>query len=92
MPLRDETEIIIDGLFSDGIIAYQRSLGHAVGDVVAALLLSQFWYWSKRQPVERKGWFYMTREQIFEETAMTSARTRNRAKKAQKPGAIERRA
>lgn len=69
--MRDDTELIIDGLFSEGIIAYQRCLGHAVGDVVAALLLSQFWYWSKRQPKERKGWFYMTREQIFTETAMT---------------------
>lgn len=60
----DETELIIDGLFSEGIIAYNRALGHAVGDVVAALLLSQLWYWSKRQPKERDGWFYMTREQI----------------------------
>jgi hypothetical protein len=61
----------IDLLLDEGVVAYQRGLARAVGDAAAGLLLSQFWYRSKRLPGERDGWFFKTQSEIYEETVLT---------------------
>jgi hypothetical protein len=52
-------------------VAYRPEFAHITGMVTAGLLLSQFWYWSECPTTEkREGWFYMTMDQISEQTGM----------------------
>jgi hypothetical protein len=60
-------------------IAYQRPLATITGSVKAAVLLSQFLYWTRvmsekaqREGREWDGWFYKTQEQIEAETGLSS--------------------
>lgn len=80
---------IVDLLLSAGIVAYQRGLARAVGDHSAGLLLSQFWYWAERQPEVRDGWFYMTQDQIQEETVMTRREQETARRKLRDLGLLE---
>jgi hypothetical protein len=68
---RTGTEVSLNHLLSGGVVAYQRAIAHAVGDALSGLLFSQLWYWTGRQPEDREGWFFLTQEQIFFETAIT---------------------
>lgn len=86
---RDETNAIVNYLLSTGVVAYQRGLARAVGDHSAGLLLSQFWYWSEKLPDERGGWFFMTQEQITEETVMTRREQETARRKLRDIGVLE---
>lgn len=58
------------GPFSIRHIAFQRAFKAITGNTVAALFLSQAWYWSKRHDADN-GWFYNTQEDWEEETGLT---------------------
>lgn len=52
-------------------VAYRPEFAHITGMVTAGVLLSQFWYWSECPTTEKRdGWFYMTMDQISEQTGM----------------------
>lgn len=51
-------------------IAYHRIFAHVCGDPVAAIFLSQAFFWSPRTKDE-EGWFYKTQAQWFDETGLT---------------------
>jgi hypothetical protein len=52
-------------------VAYRPEFAHITGSPTAGLLLSQFWYWSECPTTEKRdGWFYMTMDQISEQTGM----------------------
>ena len=57
--------------------------------LLAGLLFSQLWYWSGRQPEERKGWFFMTQDQILTETAMTRREQETSRRKLRDLGILE---
>ena len=86
---QDDTNAIVNYLLSEGIVAYQRGLARAVGDHSAGLLLSQFWYWAERQPEERDGWFFMTQEQIYDETVLTRREQETARRKLRDLGVLE---
>ncbi|MFL5342816.1 MAG: hypothetical protein ACJ8F7_22000 [Gemmataceae bacterium] len=86
---RHDTELALHYLVSGGVVAYQRALAHAVGDALAGLLASQLWYWSGRQPEEREGWFFMTQEQIFAETALSRREQETSRRKLRALGILE---
>lgn len=54
----------------DRPIAYNPAFKKITGSTVAALMLSQAWYWSKRTNDEN-GWFYKTVAEWEEETGLT---------------------
>lgn len=54
----------------DRPIAFNPAFKRLTGSTVAALMLSQAWYWSKRTSDE-SGWFYKTVEEWEEETGLT---------------------
>jgi hypothetical protein len=86
---RHDTELAVHYLIAGGVVAYQRALAHAVGDALAGLLASQLWYWSGRQPEEREGWFFMTQEQIFAETALSRREQETSRRKLRALGILE---
>lgn len=55
----------------DRPIAFHRIFRTVSGSTVAALFLSQAWYWSKRLPDERDGWFYKTQAEWETETGLS---------------------
>jgi hypothetical protein len=57
-------------LVLDRPIAFQRAFKAITGNTVAALFLSQAWYWSKRHDADN-GWFYNTQEDWEDETGLT---------------------
>lgn len=83
------SNIIMNYLMGQGVVAYQRGLARAVGDHSAGLLLSQFWYWAEHLPQEREGWFFMTQEQIYEETVMTRREQETARRKLRDLGILE---
>ena len=89
MAEQEETEVAVNYLVSGGVVAYQRAIAHAVGDALAGLLFSQLWYWTGRQPEERQGWFFMTQEQIFAETAITRREQESSRRKLRGLGILE---
>jgi len=54
----------------DRPIAFNPAFKRITGSTVAALMLSQAWYWSKRTS-DNDGWFYKTIEEWEEETGLT---------------------
>jgi hypothetical protein len=52
-------------------IAYQRSFRRITKSTVAAVFLSQAWYWTKTLPKDREGWFFKTQAEWEEETGLT---------------------
>ena len=54
----------------DRPVAFQRAFKTITKNTVAALFLSQAWYWSKRHNND-DGWFYNTQEDWEEETGLT---------------------
>lgn len=54
----------------DRPIAFNPAFKKITGSTVAALMLSQAWYWAKRTNDE-KGWFFKTQAEWEEETGLT---------------------
>ncbi|MHB8576873.1 MAG: hypothetical protein ACYDCQ_16290 [Dehalococcoidia bacterium] len=65
-----QLKALIEALLCDQPIAYHPLLARAVGSTTAAVLLSQFLYWTPRAG-DPEGWFYKTRDAISDETALT---------------------
>jgi hypothetical protein len=86
---RRDSEIAINYLMSAGVVAYQRAIAHAVGDALAGLFFSQLWYWAGRQPEDRDGWFFMTQEQLFAETALSRREQETSRRKLRELGILE---
>lgn len=80
---------VADTILEDGYVVYSRALARAVGDHSAGLLLSLFWSWSKIQPAEREGWFYMNRTEIYEQTMMERRNQETARKKLRDLGILE---
>lgn len=59
-------------LIDDRPVAYKPILAKALKSVKAAILLSQFLYWSRNQTsIDRGGWFYKTSDELYDETGLT---------------------
>jgi hypothetical protein len=84
-----ESELALNYLVSAGVVAYQRAIAHAVGDALAGLFFSQLWYWAGRQPEDRDGWFFMTQEQLFTETALSRREQETSRRKLRELGLLE---
>ena len=54
----------------DSPIAFNRSFKRITGSTVAALMLSQAWYWTKRK-ADDDGWFWKVGTEWEEETGLT---------------------
>lgn len=55
----------------DRPIAFHRAFRRVTGSTVAAVLLSQLWYWHQRVPDTRGGWFYKAMAELYDETGMS---------------------
>ena len=54
------------------VVAYRPEFREISGSAAAAVMLSQFFYWSQNKTTrQRNGWFYKTASQITEETGLT---------------------
>jgi hypothetical protein len=84
-----DSELALHYLVSAGVVAYQRAIAHAVGDALAGLFFSQLWYWAGRQPDDRDGWFFMTQEQLFTETALSRREQETSRRKLRELGVLE---
>ena len=69
--MHDELYATIPVGAPDRPVAYHRTFRKITNSTVAAVLLSQAWYWSRTLPAERDGWFYKTRDEWEEETGLT---------------------
>lgn len=72
----------------DRPIAYQRIFAHVCGDPIAAILLSQAFFWSSRTK-DTDGWFYKTQAEWFEETGLTRRHQETARKKLVSLGVLE---
>lgn len=52
-------------------IAFQRSFRAISGSTVAALFLSQAWYWTGKLPNDREGWFFKDQDEWESETGLS---------------------
>jgi hypothetical protein len=86
---RKDSELALHYLVSAGVVAYQRAIAHAVGDALTGLFFSQLWYWAGRQPEDRDGWFFMTQEQLFTETALSRREQETSRRKLRELGVLE---
>src|SRR5438045_2263428 len=66
----EEAKRAIRALLGDRPIAYHAVLGRALGSASAGILLSQLWYWSP-YGADPDGWIWKTREDIYDETALS---------------------
>jgi hypothetical protein len=71
-------------------IAYHRIFREISGSTVAAVLLSQAWYWKDRCS-EQDGWFYKTGEQWRQETGLSRKEQETARKKLRYAGFLEER-
>jgi hypothetical protein len=65
-----QLEAAIQALLRERPIAYHASLAKAFGSATAGILLSQLLYWMPRS-TDEDGWVWKTREDIYEETALS---------------------
>ena len=69
-------------------VAYHRSFAELAGKASAGVMLSQAWYWSQRSDDEN-GWFYKTRDDWAEETALTRTEQETARKRLVDKGLLE---
>jgi hypothetical protein len=67
----DQSTRALRRLLGERIVAYNAAMARALGSVTAGLLLSQLLYWQERAGKDGDGWFWKTRDEITDETAMT---------------------
>lgn len=72
----------------DRPVAYHRIFAHVCGDPLAAILLSQAFFWSPRTK-DKDGWFYKTQAEWFEETGLTRRHQETARKKLVSLGVLE---
>lgn len=74
--------------FLDRPIAFNPAFKKITGSTVAALMLSQAWYWSKRTSDE-DGWFYKTQAEWEDETGLTRTEYETARRKLKDLGVME---
>ncbi len=72
----------------DRPVAYHRIFAHVCGDPLAAIFLSQAFFWSPRTK-NVDGWFYKTQAEWFEETGLTRRHQETARKKLVSLGILE---
>lgn len=72
----------------DRPIAYHRIFAHVCGDPIAAIFLSQAFFWSPRTR-DSDGWFYKTQAEWFSETGLTRRHQETARKKLVSLGILE---
>jgi len=86
----NEIDPVMDLLGSGRIVAHRVDLALAVGSTTAGLLLSQFWFWTRTPTAQkRNGWFWMTIEQISEQTGLSYEEQMTARKRLVKIGVLE---
>jgi len=84
---------MLAALLGERVVAYHPLLAHAVGNVAAALFLSQLLYWYNI--MDRKygdgwdGWFYKSWAEINQETGLTRKEQETARKVLKKAGIIQ---
>lgn len=73
----------------DRPIAYHRIFRQITGSTVAAVFLSQLWYWTTRLPVERGGWLYKTQPEMESETGLSRYEQETARKACKQRGILE---
>ena len=72
------------------IVAFHRNFVEVTENATAALLLSQMWYWSQTPTAEeREGWFWMTQNEIYEQTGITRHEQETARKRLRDMGLLE---
>lgn len=74
--------------FLDQPIAFNPSFKRITGSTVAAVFLSQAWYWTKRHKKD-DGWFWKTGEEWEEETGLTRSEQETARKHCRRVGVVE---
>ena len=69
-------------------IAYQPIVAKAIGSVKLGILWSQFYYWSDKTKDEN-GWIYKTRDDIYNETALSRREQETARRDGRNLGLIE---
>jgi hypothetical protein len=63
-----------DTIFRDKPTAYHASVAQAFGDTKAAVYFLQLYWWSfNKSAIERGGWFWKTKEEMYQETGLSEA-------------------
>jgi len=83
-----QLEVAIRTLLFDQPVAYHPALARAAGSVNAGILLSQFLYWTPRSQ-DAEGWFWKTRDDITQETALSRTEQEGARKVLIKAGVLE---
>ena len=78
----------IEALLTDRPIAYHTVLAKALGSASAGILLSQLLYWTPRSRDEDR-WIWKTREEIYDETALTRYEQESARKALRDSGVIK---
>ena len=78
----------VQTLLGERPIAYDAPLARALGSATAAIFLSQLIYWTPKTK-SSDGWIWKTREEIYEETALTRYEQEGARKVLVKAGVIE---
>src|SRR4051794_3949617 len=86
--VNDDAIQAIHTLLGERPIAYHAPLARALGSATAAIFLSQLLYWTPKTKAA-EGWIWKTREEIYEETALTRYEQEGARKVLVKSGAIQ---
>jgi len=74
----DALKAVADLLGGGEVVAYRPVFAHVFGGATAALLLSQFWFWTNTPTVKNRdgdGWFWKSQKEITQETGLTRYET-----------------
>jgi hypothetical protein len=83
-----QLESTIRALLFDEPVAYHPLIARAVGSVTAGVLLAQLLYWTPRTD-RPDGWFYKTRDELYQETALTRTEQETARKALKQLGVLE---
>jgi hypothetical protein len=88
--MKTKMDPVADLLGSGRIVSYKADFAHLTGSVTAGLLLSQFWYFSGLPTAAaRDGWFYVTMDEISEQTGMIREEQETARKRLKALGVLE---
>jgi hypothetical protein len=88
--MKTKMDPVADILGSGRIVSYKADFAHLTGSVTAGLLLSQFWYFSGLPTAAaRDGWFYVTMDEISEQTGMIREEQETARKRLKALGVLE---
>ncbi|MES2464992.1 MAG: DnaA N-terminal domain-containing protein [Armatimonadota bacterium] len=80
---------VMDMLGGGQVVAFRVDLALAVGSTTAGLLLSQFWFWTNSPTTEKRdGWFWMTADEISEQTGLSREEQMTARKRLLKLGVL----